>query len=112
MTALTEFFKILTDPTRLRCLMLLATHPELCVCELCYALQLPQSKISRHLSILKLHKLVSQRRIDQWTFYRLNPRLTDWQHNILQLCLAQTNAQLQRDQQRLHAMPHRPLCEL
>ena len=44
-------FKALSDATRLRCIVLLATNGELCVCELAYALELQQPKISHHLGM-------------------------------------------------------------
>ncbi|MFP4696420.1 ArsR family transcriptional regulator, partial [Thiohalospira sp.] len=40
-----QFFRALSDGTRLRCLMLLQAEGELCVCELTYALELPQPRI-------------------------------------------------------------------
>ena len=45
--------KSLSDQTRLRSLMLLMQEGELCVCELTYALNLIQPKISRHLASLR-----------------------------------------------------------
>lgn len=107
-----EFFKLLADETRLRCLVLLATHQELCVCELSYALQLPQSKISRHLSIMRLHKIILQRRVEQWIFYSMNPVLPQWQTQIIQLCVNETKNQLEQDNQRLQDMENRPYCRV
>ncbi len=46
-------FKALSDPTRLRCITLLSSHDELCVCELTQALDLPQPKVSHHLAALR-----------------------------------------------------------
>ncbi|MGC8474857.1 MAG: metalloregulator ArsR/SmtB family transcription factor [Acetobacteraceae bacterium] len=60
----------LADPLRLRCMALLADAGELCVCQLTHALNAPQPKISRHLSVLREAGLVTQRRAAQWSFYR------------------------------------------
>ena len=54
-------FKAMSDETRLRILAML-THGELCVCQIEAILRMPQSKISRHLMILRYAGLVSGRR--------------------------------------------------
>jgi ArsR family transcriptional regulator len=46
-------------------------HGELCVCDLMEALELPQSKISRHMSFLKKSGWVVSRRSGKWVYYRL-----------------------------------------
>lgn len=71
--ALASFCRLLGDPTRLRILVLLSVK-ELCVCELCGILQLPQPTISRHLAKLRDRGLVADVREGQWVFYRLNAR--------------------------------------
>ncbi len=65
-----ELFKALADPTRLRIIKLLE-HGELCVCQLTAALQMGQSRISRHLAILKQAGLIEDRRAGKWVHYRL-----------------------------------------
>ena len=42
-----------------------------------HALDAPQPKVSRHLSVLRAAGIVAQRRVAQWTFYRLVP-LPEW----------------------------------
>ena len=74
----TQLFKILSDPTRLRCLSLLHSHNELCVCQLTRALELPQPKISHHLSALRKMELVNDRKAGLWVYYRINEQLPDW----------------------------------
>ena len=63
-------FKALGDATRLRILGLLLTG-EVCVCHIHDALNIPQSKASRHLAYLRRMGLVETRRAGQWIFYRL-----------------------------------------
>ncbi|MGE4272217.1 MAG: ArsR/SmtB family transcription factor [Desulfitobacterium sp.] len=70
MTALTNIFKILSDETRLRIIILLYQE-ELCVCELSGVLDLPQPKISRSLSKLRDTNLVSDERKEKFVFYSL-----------------------------------------
>jgi len=66
-----QFFKALSDETRLRIVMLL-THGELCVCDVMMVLDQPQSKISRHLAYLKHSGLTQSRRVGVWMHYWLN----------------------------------------
>ena len=63
-------FKACSDKTRLRILFLLS-EGELCVCEIVAVLDMPQGKISRHLSVLKHAGLVSDRRNGTWIYYSL-----------------------------------------
>jgi ArsR family transcriptional regulator len=64
----------LADPARTRLLLLLARH-ELSVGELCVAVQLPQSTVSRQLKVLADEGWVSTRSEGPSRFYRLAPRL-------------------------------------
>lgn len=76
-------FKLIADQTRLRCLVLLSTHGELCVCEFVQALDLSQPKVSRHLATLRAAGFVEARRQGQWMFYRLSAALPDWANTIV-----------------------------
>jgi ArsR family transcriptional regulator len=64
-------FQALSDPLRLQILDLLRTQ-ELCVCELCDQLSVPQSKLSFHLKNLKEAELVRSRQEGRWIYYSLN----------------------------------------
>lgn len=64
-------FHALSDPLRLKVLDLLRTQ-ELCVCDLCQALEVPQSKLSFHLKVLKEAELVRSRQEGRWIYYSLN----------------------------------------
>lgn len=81
------FFRMLSDLTRLRCLMLMQAEGELCVCELTYALDLSQPKISRHLAHLRQSGLLITRRNGTWMNYRINPDIAGWMLDILQATL-------------------------
>jgi ArsR family transcriptional regulator len=62
----------LAEPTRRRALALLWTGQELCVCELMERLGATQSRMSRHMGVLKAAGLVLDRRDAQWVRYRCN----------------------------------------
>lgn len=64
-------FHALSDPIRLQILELLREQ-ELCVCELCDRLLVPQSKLSFHLKTLKDADLLRSRQEGRWIYYRLN----------------------------------------
>ncbi len=104
-----EVFKSLADETRARATLLIAGLGELCVCELMFALDESQPKISRHLAQLRSNGLLLDRRQGQWVYYRLNPELPAWVHKMLQVTL-QANAQWLADNTlRLQNMDGRPV---
>lgn len=70
MTDLTNIFKVLSDETRLRMLMLLHMDA-LCVCELCGILELSQPKVSKNLSKLRDMNIVTDERKEKFVFYSL-----------------------------------------
>lgn len=104
------FLKLLADPTRLRCLLLLREQGELCVCELTFALRESQPKVSRHLATLREAGLVRDRRAGQWIYYRLPAALPDWAQAVLD-GVAEGTADREPwhgDKARLAQMPNRP----
>lgn len=70
MKQLINIFKILSDETRLRMIILLA-QKELCVCELSDILDVSQPNISKNLSKLKESNLVISKRKEKFIFYQL-----------------------------------------
>ncbi len=109
-----SLFKALSDQTRLRCLALLAAHGELCVCELTYALDLPQPKISHHLGTLRKAGVVSDRKVGLWIYYRVNPLLPAWAGTVVRSTVdgIRGDEPYSHDRQALSMMPNRPgaLC--
>ena len=65
----------LAEPTRLEAMRLLADGSEHCVCQLMRALGATQSRMSRHMQVLKQAGLVTDGRDAQWVRYRRNPDL-------------------------------------
>jgi ArsR family transcriptional regulator, arsenate/arsenite/antimonite-responsive transcriptional repressor len=66
----------LAEPTRLAAMRLLDDGGEHCVCELMTALGATQSRMSRHMQVLRQAGLVLDRRDAQWVRYRRNPDLS------------------------------------
>lgn len=95
---------------RLRCLLLLVEHEELCVCELTHAIGAAQPTISRHLAHLREAELVSDRREGLWIHYRINPELPVWVSNVLQETANGVRgvAPFTQDLAALKNMPNRP----
>jgi len=63
------------EPTRRAALALLWDGGEHCVCELMARLDASQSRMSRHMKVLREAGLVLDRRDAQWVRYRRNPDL-------------------------------------
>jgi ArsR family transcriptional regulator len=72
MKHLAQTLKALSDPIRLRIVLLLQAEGELCVCDLMAVLKLPQSTVSRHLAYLKRSCWVDIRREAVWKHYSLS----------------------------------------
>ena len=68
--ALARLFSLLSDPTRVRILLLLAEQ-ERNVSQLCRKLGAPQPTVSHHLGLLRMGELVNTRRNGREIFYSL-----------------------------------------
>jgi ArsR family transcriptional regulator len=87
-----QFFKVLADEARLKMLWLLFNYEELCVCDIMAALDITQSKASRHLGNLRHAGLVTDRKEGLWSYYKLCPAaddLTKKHLKVLRVTLAQ-----------------------
>ena len=71
MRQLASVLKALGDETRLRMLALLQAEGELCVCDVVEALQITQSKASRHLRHLVNAGFVQDRKDGVWVHFRI-----------------------------------------
>lgn len=78
----------LAEPTRLGAMAILADGGEHCVCELMDRLGTTQSRMSRHMGVLKKTRLVIDRREAQWVRYRINPDLPHHLKQVLDSVLA------------------------
>lgn len=70
MRELLSVLNALAEPNRLRLLMCLDKQ-ELCVCNLVDLIQLADSTVSKHMSILRQAGLVEMRKKGRWVYYRL-----------------------------------------
>ena len=86
----TDFFKCLSDPTRLEIVKLVMARQDVCVCELTEQLSMSQPKVSRHLALLRNLSILLDQRQGQWVYYRLNPELPEWANAVLNIIAAQT----------------------
>ena len=105
-----QFFKCLSDSTRLHATLLIFKEGELCVCELMEALGDSQPKISRHLSQLRSCGILDDVRRGQWVFYSIARSLPDWANEILDTTSRTNKEAMLVFQQNLKAMENRPQC--
>jgi len=102
-----NFFKCLSDETRLSIVMLVAEHKELCVCDLTEKLQLSQPKISRHLALLRASGILQDRRQGQWVYYSIAAHLPSWCNEILDVLKLQNTTIYPQ----LHRLDSKSCCE-
>ena len=106
----TQFFRILSDGTRLRTLMLIADEKELCVSELVDALNVSQPKVSRHLAQLRETGVLDIRRQGQMIFYRLADELPQWCRKVLEVSRIGNPALINQEKIRLKHSNFRTSC--
>lgn len=70
---LAGWFKVLSDPARLRLLSLIADQEEICACDLVEPLGVSQPTVSHHLKVLHEAGLVDRQKRGRWVFYRPVP---------------------------------------
>lgn len=70
---LADFFKILSDSTRVRILYALS-YAEMCVCDISVLLNMTQSAVSHQLRLLKQARLVKSRKDGKIVYYSLNDK--------------------------------------
>ena len=83
-----DLLSALAEPTRLGAVRILWDGRERCVCELMHGLDATQSRMSRHMTLLKRLGLVVDRRDAQWVRYRRNPDLPKSVATIVDAVLA------------------------
>ncbi len=71
--SLSQLFRVLSDQTRLRLVVILKETGEQHVTWLCKKLRLPQPTVSHHLGLLRAHGLVKNRRAGKQVFYSIDP---------------------------------------
>lgn len=71
LSMLSEVYKVMGDPTRLRIINALSTG-EMCVCDLACALRMEHSAISHQLRILRALRVVRLRKQGKVAYYKLD----------------------------------------
>ena len=108
-----QVFKALSEEGRLRILSVLF-QSELCVCEIEDILQLMQSNVSRHLTILKNAGILKSYKNAQWIYYSINEefkRDNGELYRYLELRLKGLPT-YKIDIERLHKCKEKNLCSL
>lgn len=92
--AIVNIFKALADENRVRALLALQKQ-ELCVCQIVELLQLANSTVSKHMSILKQAGLVESEKKGRWVYYKLAENSAHSIDRILELISVETKRNLQ-----------------
>jgi len=96
---LLSLLKALSDRNRLRIVVALIDHPELCACKITELLQVSGATASRHLSQLVQAGLLQSRKHGRWVYYSLAntapPALPAWLQATLRDC-SEANADRER----------------
>ena len=101
MKTLTNIYKLLSDETRLRVLMLLAEE-ELCVCQIVGILEISQPATSKILAKLRDMNLVTDLRKEKYVYYKLKEDNTLLIRTLKDIAeQIETYPQLQTDRNRL-----------
>lgn len=90
--------------------MLILAEGEVCVCELIFALEESQPKISRHLALMRDEDIVVSRREGNRMYYRISPEMPAWARKSLESMLEQLRQldPFPADRHRLKCMTDRP----
>jgi len=65
-------FQALADETRIRIIRLMVmSNEEVCLCEITDSLNEPQTKLSRHLKVLRQAGILSAQKEGRWVYHRL-----------------------------------------
>ncbi|HAZ14708.1 MAG: hypothetical protein A2X86_12680 [Bdellovibrionales bacterium GWA2_49_15] len=106
-----QLFKALADETRLKMVVLILKHGELCVCDFELGMGISQSKSSRHLRYLQMAGLLEDKREATWVYYRINSKPSVLQKAALKAveCLFE-NAQIKDADEQLKKWLKRKNC--
>jgi len=74
----------INDETRLRILRFINENDEVCVCDIENSFDMIQSRVSRHLKILKEAGFLKVERKGRWAYYTVRNPLDKFRQNILE----------------------------
>ncbi len=109
-----KLFKALADKNRLRILKMLEVRP-LCVCEIREILDLANSTVSQHLSILRDADFIYDIKDNKWVNYHLNKRMeNDVAHALLMVLQSRSfDDEIYRaDAERVYTVDRNELCQV
>lgn len=73
----------INDETRIRILRFVNDNTEVCVCDIENSFNMIQSRVSRHLKILKEAGFLTLNRKGRWAYYSIKTPLDKFRQNIL-----------------------------
>lgn len=73
----------INDQTRLRILRFIVEHGEVCVCDIENSFEMIQSRVSRHLKILKEGGFLKVDRRGRWAYYSIRTPLDEFRQSLL-----------------------------
>ena len=74
----------INDETRLKILRFIDENSEVCVCDIENSFDMIQSRVSRHLKILKEARFLKVDRKGRWAYYSIRNPLDKFRQNILE----------------------------
>ena len=74
----------INDETRLQILRFINENGEVCVCDIENSFDMIQSRVSRHLKILKEAGFLKVERKGRWAYYNIRSPLDKFRENILE----------------------------
>jgi len=74
----------INDETRLKILRFIAINGEVCVCDIENSFEMIQSRVSRHLKILKEAGFIKVDRRGRWAYYSIRNPLDKFRQGILE----------------------------
>jgi len=99
------------EPSRLRILKALELG-ELCSCHFEELLGVSQPTVSRHMAALRSAGLVAERRIERWTYYRLEPATPFADRLLASIQLwGEDDAEVEADRARVREYVEKPIAE-
>ncbi len=111
---LVKVFRALGDPNRIRIIKMLEVR-ELCVCEVREILDLSNSTVSKHLSILYDAGLITQSKDGKWVNYALN---SSSENNLVSVLLSLLKTSLvdddsiRKDLDRVRGVDRNTICQV
>lgn len=102
-----ELFKIMSDPLRLKILMLIEDEKALSVSDLVDVLDVSQPKVSRHLALLRDGGVLDTQREGLWVFYHFSDQLPIWVRHTLATVRNGNSAMINQEKLKLSLLKER-----